>query len=133
MAGEWIKIEKATLRKTEVVKLARILGVTRQHAVGLCVEFWSWCDSNLTDAFITGSSKEDIDFIMETPGFAAAMIVVDWIREAEGILSVTHFDYHLSAGAKIRAQSVNRSQKYRANTENGVKTPTRKSNKGKGL
>ncbi len=35
MAGGWIKVEKSTIRKSEVTAIARLLGVTRHHALGL--------------------------------------------------------------------------------------------------
>jgi hypothetical protein len=39
MAGDWIKVEKATPAKPEVLSISEILGVHPVHAFGLCVKF----------------------------------------------------------------------------------------------
>lgn len=50
MAGDWIKVEKATSRKPEVLRIAAALGVHPDHAFGLCFRFWCWCDDHLKSA-----------------------------------------------------------------------------------
>lgn len=121
MAGDWIKIEKATSRKPEVLRLSDLLGIHPDHAFGLCVRWWSWCDDNMTDGHATSVTNVTLDTVFGHAGFASALIEVGWLRvrrsaaegSPAGSLEVPHFDRHLSDSAKNRALSANRKQKQR--------------------
>ena len=54
MAGDWIKIEKATCAKPEVLRIAASLSIPVDQALGLCVRFWCWCDDQLMDGHAPG-------------------------------------------------------------------------------
>ena len=123
MAGDWIKVEKATARKIEVIKISSLLGIHPDHAFGLCIRFWQWCDDQLIDQWISGMTPEMIDITIGHTGFAAALTAVGWLNDAHGILSIPNFDRHLSKGAKNRALSMNRMQKQRSGAPS--KTPLR--------
>ena len=129
MAGDWIKVEKTTARKIEVVKLGRKLQINPDHAFGLCVRFWMWCDDQLLDQFMEGLTLSDVDAIIGYDGFSAALVDVGWLNDSQGILSIPHFDRHLSKGAKTRAQSMNRMQKQRGKPppENPLRSKRNKS------
>lgn len=114
MAGDWIKLEKDTIGKPEISRLYKILGVTREHAFGLCIRFWIWCDSHLTDGFLEGQGTIDIDDEVRHEGFAAALIEVGWLLHGEGILSVPNFERHLSKSAKRRGEAARSMSKMRA-------------------
>lgn len=112
MPGPWIKIEYATIKKPEVRKIGRAIGVTRQHAFALCVEFWMWCDANLKDGQVMGCNLEDIDDIVDQEGFGEAMRQVGWITLEDDRYTITNFDKHLGQSAKNRAMGAIRQAKY---------------------
>lgn len=113
---EWIKVEKQTIDKLEIDGLNAILGISNEHAFGLCFRFWSWCDSNLTDRFLTHQTAASIDKRVGHSGFTAAMINVGWIIDAEGLLSVPNFERHMSQCAKRRGEDAVRKSIYRKNS-----------------
>lgn len=117
MAGDWIKVEKATARKPEVVGIATRLGIHRRHAFGLCVEFWSWCDDQLKTGHVPSVTTEAIDEFFGHAGFANALLSVGWLLARSGSLEVPHFDRHMSESAKNRALSTVRKQNQRAADE----------------
>jgi hypothetical protein len=49
MAGDWIKIERATLHKPEILLAAELLGMKRREAIGLFVEYFGWLDENMRE------------------------------------------------------------------------------------
>lgn len=120
MAGDWIKIEKATARKPEILALAEILQVHPDHAFGLCVRFWSWCDDHLSSANARSVSKTSLDALLDRSGFADALIKVGWLQVRSGSLEVPNFDRHLSQTAKTRALTAQRVAKHQAKKTNAA-------------
>ena len=114
MAGDWIKVEKATPGKPEVMAIADELGIHIDHAFGLCVRFWSWCDDQMTDGHARRVTNVTLDAYFGHAGFATALVKVGWLRVREGSLEVPNFDRHLSESAKNRALSGSRKQKQRS-------------------
>lgn len=112
MAGDWIKIEKATALKTEIWQAAEILNIPPDQILGLCVRFWCWCDDHLKDG-TTSVSQSVIDGILGRPGFCEAMKSVGWIRDKSGKLEVPNFNRHMANSAKSRASDAERAKKYR--------------------
>jgi hypothetical protein len=113
MAGDWIKVEKATARKFEVLRIAEHLAVHPDHAFGLCVRFWFWCDDNMTDGHAPSVTNVTLDSVIGHAGFTDALIKVDWLRVRHGSLEVPNFDRHLSESAKNRSLSAERKRKQR--------------------
>lgn len=105
MAGDWIKVEKATARKPEVLRIADRLGIHPDHAFGLCVRFWFWCDDQLARGYAQGVTPAMIDVALGCVGFAQIALDVGWLRERSGRISIPNFDRHLSKSAKKRASS----------------------------
>jgi hypothetical protein len=114
VAGDWIKMEKATARKPEVLQLADLLAIHPDHALGLCFRFWSWCDDQMTSGHAPSVTSVTLDSVFGHAGFASALITVGWLRVREGSLEVPNFDRHLSDSAKNRALSGERKKKQRA-------------------
>lgn len=112
MAGDWLKVEKATPRKPEVLRIAVALGVRPDEAFGLCFRFWSWCDDQLIEGNAAGVSGELVDALVERSGFASALIDVGWLQVRSGSLVIPHFDRHLSESAKKRALTAKRVAKH---------------------
>lgn len=112
MAGDFIKVEKATARKPEVLRIAMLLQIHPDHAFGLCIRFWSWCDDNMSD----GTAAIDcpiLDAVLGTPGFAQALIEVGWLKDRKKALEIPNFDRHLSQSAKVRCAATERKRKSR--------------------
>lgn len=114
MAGDWIKVEKATARKPEVIALAEALSIHPDHAFGLCVRFWSWCDDHIEDGHARGVTKTGLDLSFGVTGLADALEKVGWLRDRNGALEVPHFDRHMSQSAKNRALASERKRAERA-------------------
>lgn len=114
MAGDWIKVEKATATKPEVLQLADILSIHPAHAFGLCVQFWFWCDSQLDSCHAVRVTNVTLDYVIGHAGFADALIKVGWLRVRDGSLEIPNFDRHLAASAKSRALSAERQRSKRA-------------------
>lgn len=111
MAGDWIKVEKSTICKPEVLQVSQILGIHPLHALGLCVKFWAWADDQLINGNARGVTKVTLDFVIGHDGFTDALVKVDWLRDRNGALEVPRFDRHLSEGAKNRALTKERVRK----------------------
>lgn len=118
MAGDWIKVEKATLRKPEVLRLATILKIHPDHAYGLCSRFWCWCDDNLSSGHLPGVTGQQLDMVMGHDGFSSALISVGWLQAREGSLVIPNFNRHLSQSAKSRALAARRQDKHRSRKSN---------------
>ena len=127
MAGDWMKIEKVTTRKPEILRIADQLGIHRLHAFGLCVEFWSWCDDQLRESYANGVTEKFVDDIVGHKGFASALLSVDWLQARSGSLEIPNFDRHLAEGAKTRALTAKRMKNSRAKqrhqSDDGSVTP----------
>lgn len=119
MAQDWIKVEKATARKPEVLRISSALNIHPDHAFGLCVRFWCWCDDQLSNGHALGVTNVTLDLVIGHTGFATQLRQSGWLVETNDGLSVPHFDYHLSQSAKTRAQSVIRKQKSRSKCDIG--------------
>jgi hypothetical protein len=129
MAGDWIKVEKSTPRKPEVLRLAVLLNIHPDHAFGLCCRFWSWCDDNLTNSNAQGVTESLLDALLGRDGFASALVQVGWLQARQGSLVIPNFDLHLSQGAKSRALAARRQAQHRSrksNAESVTKTSPEK-------
>lgn len=73
VAGDWIKVEIATSRKTEVLRIAEMLGVDRRHCMGLLVDYWSWLDANACHEVVRNLSRKSLDDVLNCPGLAACL------------------------------------------------------------
>lgn len=106
MADDWIKWVKGFARKPKVLLTARLLGVTRQEAAVLWMEFWSWADAQTEDGWLPNVTPADVDAVVEHPGFAkvAASAQVAWLTFEKDGLILPEFLVHNGQSAKRRAQ-----------------------------
>lgn len=122
MAGDWIKLEVATLDKPEVRQMARVLGVKHGEALELLLRFWAWMDKVSVDGYVDGLVERDVDEMMRCEGFCAVMQMVKWMvvdKDAQRI-SLPNYDRHNGESSKKRALT-NRSQaKWRKNVDGFV-------------
>lgn len=103
--SNWIKVSKPLHRKRRLMRLAALLGMSEDEAVGACVRFWAWADDETDDGHLPGCTRDMVDRVMHRPGFAAAMIepVVGWLLEDELGLIIPNFCRHQGESAKKRA------------------------------
>lgn len=103
MAGDWIKVERATPDKPEVVKLAEILHMDDPDFVlGKLWRFWAWADANTQDGILK-TKYAHIDRVVYCPGFARGLVSVGWLQGREGALVIPNFDRHNGNSSKARA------------------------------
>jgi len=108
MAGDWLKVEKDTPEKPEVIALSCLLGVSTDDAFGKCFRLWRWADSHTEDGFVRTVSPDWVDSYVGLAGFATALIKVGWLRARTDGIEFPHFDRHCGETAKARASDAKR-------------------------
>ena len=103
MAGDWIKVEKTSGSKPEVLRIAELLQIHPAHAFGLCVRFWCWCDDQMTTGDAMSVTHQTLDALLGHDGFCEALVKVGWMRTRYRRIRVVNFDRHLSQTSKKRA------------------------------
>src|SRR5512135_997166 len=105
MAGDWIKVEKCSPNKPEVMRLARLWGVPLDQALGALVRFWVWIDDASVDGVVDGVASHEIDDMMRMNGFAQGLAAVNWLEidDAKPAIRIPNFDAHNSETSKKRA------------------------------
>lgn len=118
MAGDWIKVEKSSARKPEVLKLARYFNISQDAAFGLLVRFWIWLDDVCVDGSVDGLVDADVDALMTQPGLASMLVEFGWAKFTidPPSLRIVNFDRHNGESSKKRALKSERQAKYRANS-----------------
>lgn len=123
MAGDWIKIEHATADKPEVGKIAEILGIDHDAALGKVLRFWMWADQQSVSGNAFSVTKSSIDRVTYCPGFADALLEVDWLQARSGSFAIPRFDRHNGQTAKQRAESNRRVAEHRKRKCNDESLP----------
>ncbi|HBP8145924.1 TPA: hypothetical protein L6K68_001298 [Escherichia coli] len=117
MASNWIKLEVITPDKPEIFRLAEILNIDPDAALGKVIRFWVWADQQMidgnADCNARGVTKSAIDRITFMVGFADALIQVGWLVETNGVLSLPNFERHNGKSSKKRAVTNERVTKIR--------------------
>jgi hypothetical protein len=119
MAGDWIKVERCTPDKPEVLRIARRLEIDRDAAFGKLFRFWSWLDGNCVDGIVDGVASTDVDAVVGVPGFTKTLEGVGWLEidDTAERITVSNFARHNGATAKARASKARRMATYRAKKE----------------
>jgi hypothetical protein len=117
----WIKVENATPNKPEVLKLARLLGVSRDDAFGKAMRFWIWLDGVTVDGVVDGVTSHDVDAVVGAVGVADALVSAGWLSVSKDGQSITvpNFDRHNGESAKARGLKAKRQAKWRAGNVDG--------------
>lgn len=115
MAGDWLKVETCTPDKPEVIGIADILGIPPAHAFGSLFLIWRWFDQHTTEGNASFVTKVTVDRLSGNAGFADAMAKVGWlVVNADGVVSLPHFDRHNGETAKQRSLTAKRVAKSKA-------------------
>jgi hypothetical protein len=122
LAGDWIKLEHATLDKPEVLELAELLTLSHGDALLLCLRFWIWADQQSRDGRRLSVSHSSLERLMKCPGFAAAMLKVGWLAEEDGQLFIPRFERHNGESSKKRVLKNERQSKWRESVDVRVDT-----------
>ena len=117
----WIKVESPTPSKPEVLRIARIMGITPDDAFGKAMRFWLWLDGVSVDGRVDGLAPHDVDAVLNARDFCNALMQVGWLEyDAQNeCLIVPHFDRHNGESAKARALRARRQAKWRQKSVDG--------------
>lgn len=127
MAGDWIKLQKDTPDKPEVLAIATRLGLDPDAVVGKLVRIWSWFDTHTTDGNAQSVTYSFLDRLTGVTGFAEQVALVGWLEQDGHDLRLPNFGNHNGETAKTRAQGKNRTQKHRSNAESNGASVTKTS------
>jgi hypothetical protein len=119
VAGDWIKLEKCSPDKPEVMRLARLWGVPKDQAFGAIVRFWIWLDNASVDGVVDGVGSHEVDDMMRVAGFATGLQSVKWLDIDDSVprIRVPNFGKHTSESAKKRALSNDRQANWRKKSD----------------
>lgn len=114
MADHWIKVEKGTPDKPEILEMSAILAIDDPDTVvGKLVRVWAWFDSNSENGHAPSVTNVLLDRLTGVTGFVDAMVSVGWLSKSETGYTISKFDRHLGKGAKKRASDAERKRKSR--------------------
>lgn len=108
MAGDWIKFELTTMDKPEVCQIADLADIDPDAVVGKLMRVWGWFDQQTEEGNAPSVSKKLLDRIVGVTGFCEHMKSVGWMVEADGLISLPHFERHNGKTAKNRALTARR-------------------------
>ena len=122
----WIHVRTNLAEDPRILALARRLGCDRFGIVGRLVAFWGWADKHTADGRLPGVTVDDIDALVECPGFAAALCEVQpqpyLIVEADGV-RIPRWETWLGQSARRRLLTARRVREYRQRRKFGRASP----------
>lgn len=127
MAGDWIKVQKDTPDKPEVLAIASRMGLDPDAVVGKLIRIWSWFDTHTIDGNALSVTFSFLDRLTGVTGFAEQVALVGWLEHNGQNLSLPNFSNHNGETAKKRSLGKNRTQKYRSNAESNAESVTKTS------
>lgn len=119
MAGDWIKFELTTLDKPEVCQIADLADIDPDAVVGKLMRIWGWFDQQTEKGNAPSVSKKLLDRLVGVTGFCEHMKSVAWMIEADGVISLPHFDRHNGKTAKNRLLTAKRVANHKAGNGKG--------------
>jgi hypothetical protein len=125
MAGDWIKLQKDTPDKPEVLAMAARLGIDSDAVLGKLVRVWCWFDTHTTNGNASCVTFSYVDRISGVTGFADQMQLVGWLDQSGLDLVLPNFDYHTGDTAKTRALGKKRAEKQRNNANSNDHSVTK--------
>lgn len=113
MAGDWLKFEKSTLDKLEVLAIAAALDQDSDWVVGKLIRMWSWFDTHTVDGDARGVTPALLDSILRVTGFVAEVQKAGWLEVFDWGIRLPKFSNHCGETAKKRALGAKRNAAYR--------------------
>jgi hypothetical protein len=116
VAGDWIKLEKCSPNKPEIMRLARLWGMSQDAAFGAVARFWIWIDDACVDGLVDGVASHEVDAMMHFAGFAQGLVAVGWLEidDTKPSLRIPNFAKHNTETSKKRALKNDRQARWRA-------------------
>ena len=111
MAGDWIKIEKATMDKPEVFEMAEYLKLDPDAVAGKLMRVWGWFDDHSEDGSATVTVRALLDRLTGVTGFTDSMEAVGWLVVDGDTMTLPNFGRHNGQTAKARALTAKRVSK----------------------
>jgi hypothetical protein len=108
MAGDWLKVEKDTPEKPEVLAVAAKLSLDPEVVFTKCFKVWRWADSHTPDGNAMRVTPALLDALVHAPGFAQALLDVGWLHVRDGALQFPNFERHMGQSGKKRALTAKR-------------------------
>jgi hypothetical protein len=116
MAGDWIKMERGTPEKPEVLAITVRMGWDDPDlTVGKLFKLWCWFDQHTTDGNAVGVSPALLDRYLSAQGFINAVALSGWVVINDDGLSLPNFDKHNGASAKKRGLTAKRVANHKTN------------------
>lgn len=118
MADHWIKVEKGTPDKPEILEMSAILSIDDPDTiVGKLIRVWAWFDSNSENGHAPNVTNVLLDRLTGVTGFVDAMVKVGWLQKNDVGFQISNFERHLGKGAKKRASDAERKRKSREKSQ----------------
>lgn len=124
MAGDWIKVQKDTPDKPEVLAIASRLNIDPDAVTGKLIRIWSWFDTHTTNGNALSVTFSFLDRLTGVTGFAEQVALVGWLEQNGHELTLPNFTFHNGETAKKRAMGKNRTEKSRSNAESNASSVT---------
>lgn len=124
MAGDWIKVQKDTPDKPEVLAIAARLDIDPDAVTGKLIRIWSWFDTHTTNGNALSVTFSFLDRLTGVTGFAEQVALVGWLEQNGHELTLPNFNFHNGETAKKRAMGKNRTEKSRSNAESNASSVT---------
>jgi len=105
MAGDWIKMRVDLADDPAVIKMSNLLQCDEDTVVGKLHRLWSWADRHTIDGITDGVNEAWIDRYVSMKGFAASMVVVQWLIVTDDTIELPNFDRHNGSTAKKREEN----------------------------
>lgn len=139
MAGDWIKWTKGFARKPEIVQMADLLELSRQHIASAYMEVAEWLDSegipdseddpdsDITVTLLSRSQRDKraqllshLDDIARVPGIGGALQKVGWLEVTQTALVFKRAARHNTETSKRRALASRRQRRMRSSATSSV-------------
>ena len=108
MAGDWLKVEKATPDKSEIRHIARQCSVGVAEAFASWFRLWCYFDSETSTGELQFLTPHDCDDIGRLKGLGDALQSCRWLEFDAGGARVLNWDRHNGKSAKRRATETRR-------------------------
>lgn len=116
VASPWIKLREDLVCDPAVFRMAALLNLDRYAVVGRLASFWAWAGRHCVDGFVDAAASTDVDALVDTPQFCAAMCSVGWLEVHPAGLAIPHYERHNGENAKTRSAKSQRQARWRANS-----------------
>lgn len=116
--SDWLKINHSLLRSPKLKKLALLLGVDDDTALGCAVRWLMFIDEQTTDGN-TELEPAVVDSVLGREGASDALISIGWaVTDMSHYMCAVDFEKHCGNTAKARVQNARRQSLSRLRSKN---------------